>query len=1046
MTTTYVNDSDTVRFAHYTAGATRALVVGRTARENLSDSVVHQDSGDFRPHFLLWAVERWNRSHPGHDLRLTFDFNRLSDTEFEAWFNQTAAQPTGLDNFACMWPSMSSQKVIISKVETYDMRRDLYSITYRDDDGPEITLTGEVNFLGVTSRQGRTQAILNAVQSSVGPATGTRRLVAVEFVGHQWTNWGWGALDEVLNLDFRPGNKGFKRRNEICRLSRIWYAGKVSVHVFGADAYDEAGITAHMLDGCSIISQSFAIRCARNIWNAIERRRTIRDIRSGKISRLTTFRLLMSDAMIKGDAIIVPDAVIRRLWGHVPDVITGDENLKDELVLKGSDMFCTWDPKKPEGEVHHDFQTKSWMNRFLDNIQDCVTNLTLNLNSALIDVRDGELPTQWTQFQESHYLRGRQTIDSHGEPRPPHASEVLAKTWLRISAAGRPSGDNPGFDIRGLATVTSLVFRGIILAMESRLQVPKATPQDPNPDPLKDSKMWAPAPWSMRGYVVSREILEVLGGRTDLAGDHDTLIFDQKSGSVVIPGTLWQLYSDLHGGGDYDDGLCIMYRIVPEEGHEFYSEAGMETLRRFIPDLEPGETIGVCYRQPNTKGEYFVMRIDHESFKWFNTLGNVPTLDLNWCPEPRSDWVNPGEETPSAWPDPQFVWSPTYQPRDAIEAIEVAFRNPGVGAFMNALMIAYDMGIEPELGGITAEEVVDICQAKPYREAFEFLDSIVQMVKSQILEAAAAGQKLDLLLWAVKVADRDKPAFTTKHGFFYMMWKHACNELGRFRKDSRTIGFELRARYAIPGLREMEFQQGVIEIADAAISFYLGHEAKIQQTAAYNRANNIDGESPYREMSGLMAKKIMSGIYDRIERGELTGDGRPWVYMVVLCMYQRILLPREPNAPYGIGDNMLCGPPPERQVGMLDLFLEALAWAGIGRQVGVIKSGLYADPTLYDRFWRENVQDWSDQEWFQRNITVLDDEGNEVKIDVTAPHTNQTDVLHLYLRDSGDHVQTFEDLLSAWTASVDDVEGEEAARLLAIFGRDETKGQEDPEE
>lgn len=961
-----------VEFVHTTRDRMRTLIVGTNVRQAIPAGHVQQDSGDFRPHFLIWAIKRYMKQH-GVEVKLTFYFNEISDGEFREFFQQMGPI------HACMWPSMSASRIVTCKVE------------------------------------------IDGVSQP------------------------WGSMFDVLGLDFRPGNKGFKRMNEIARLSRVWFAGRVNIHVVGRDALEEMGVTAHHLDGCSIISRSFAIKCARNVWNTSERNALIRDIKSGRISRLTTFRLLMGDSMVKGDAIIVPDRDIKKLWGQVYDVITGSENMKEELVLKGTgaEMFCTWDPKKPLGEVFHDYQTKSWMKGFLDTPRICGQLLTNNLNLALEYLREGELPP-WTMFDASHYLRDRSGIDSHGNPRPPKPSEVLAKNWLRVNAAG--------LDPRCSATITSLIPRGIILAMRSRLMEKESRMdrvKNPGGDIHPDARMWAPAPWTVRGYVCSREIIERLGGRTDLPGDEDTLVYDQMTGSVVIPGKLWESYKELHGGGDYDDGLCIALREIPimpntegvfdEEDIAKY-ENGLEILRRFIPDLQAGERIAICWRQPNTNGEYFAMRIDEKSFGitaeldksvFFNTSVPIPELDLAHTPIPADDrGLKAG-----AWPEAEWVWGDHYRLEDAIEAIEVAFENIGVGQFMNKLMLANDMGIDLDIG-ITAEEVVDMCQASPYRQGFPFLRDIVEDIHNQIMVKAAEGRRLDLLLWAVKVAPRDQASVSTRKGFFYLMWKHACNEVNRFENEARSVGFQLREEYRIPGIEGIEFHPGVVEIAQKAIDFYQKNERILQQKAEQNKVLGREGQSPYRDMSGRMAQKILAGCRKR-------EGGRGLVHDVMLCMYQLILEPR-PNAPYGIGDNMIFGAPPENGIGMLDLMLEAVASERMGeargQHVGILTSGFYSEPKLYDRFGRLNPQEWTDAEWFENNVTVLDEEGKPVNINLGAPQAGLTDIIQLYT--GKDHVETFDDLLAIWAASTDDDTAEEAARARAIYQTQREEGNE----
>jgi hypothetical protein len=980
--------STTVQFAHYTRNdGSRVLAIGPDVREELPVGVHHQDSGDYRPWFAIDCVRRWMASHQGHTIEVRFEFAGLDKDKTKQNFKKTGVIG------ACMWPSMSSGNVVTCHIYV---------------DGVEQP---------------------------------------------------WGTLEEVFRIELSAGMKLFKRMNEIIRMSRFWYRGKVNMLVLDDVDIVEAGYTPHMFDGCSILSRSFVLKAIKNAWNRSERRKFTKHVRSGKLVRLSAVRGLFKKYMLKGDGVVIDDDVIFERWGKHYDIITSEQNLKKEIRLHApqsddedpspNEDFVTFEPKKALGEVFHDFQTKSWMRDFLDTSRQCKTLLTHNLNEVLASLAAGELP-DWTMFNVDHYLHGRPTIDSHGEPRPAHVSEVMARNWYWIGASG--------LDIRCSATLTSLISQGVILAMQSRLygqdfvdeqrqrrgqeQGLEGSGERRNPNlPVKQSKMWTPAPWSVRGYVISREILEHMTGRTDIPGDQHTIAFDAQTGSVVIPGRLWEAYKDLHGGGDYDDGLCIMLRKVPK-----VKVAKLKTLRRFIPAvkdegivaLQPGETIAVCYRQPNTNGEYFAMRIDEESFAdhWFNTGIEMPELNVDATPIPAD--MRPSIDDSDI---PEDVWNtaapedggrpaePGYTVHDAKEAIQVAFLNPGVGAFMNALMLANDMGIDLNLP-ITAEWVVDTCQASPYRQAMGFLEAQVKAVKDQVLAAAREGQELDKLLKATKVAPKDKQYFPDRTGFFYATWRWAVAELLRFKKEAREIGFQLRAEHPIPGVMDTHFSDDVYKIAEQAVRYYMKRKGALQYLAEQARRNKTGEESPYRVESGRMARTI-------VKKCEKNGMGRAGVHQILLCMYQIICTPAGRDK-WGIGDNMIFGPPPENEEGMLDRMMEALATAGITKKVGLMYSSLLGGVYLEDRLGRRigtgspNINDVLDALDIIGGLEVFDDHGNRQRIELDPERQTTVDreICSLYI--GTDAPKTMREVLHILTGSADDYVAENAVRALGI--------------
>lgn len=825
---------------------------------------------------------------------------------------------------------------------------------------PGHNLTIKIDFHSLTRPGAKENFDLRGVTgSAMWPAMGSRKIVEANiYIDGELQPW--GEFFSILGLGFTPGNKGFKRLNEITRPSRIWSDSGARIKFIHPDEREALGLDEKEVDGCVIISKSFAITCAKNILDYGERFTTIRRIRSGEIVRIDTFRMQTEWGLIKGHAIVVDDRTLRAHHGEEVDVVTDMTNLKRELFFTIPRTFTTFEPlSHPTGEVNHDYQTKSWMKNFLDNASIVRAQMTVMLNETLDAIKNGEMP-DWTMFKPDFYLRAKPKVDPWGDERNPHEGEVLARNWLRISAAG--------IDIRSSATIISLMARGVINSLNARLSPAKPTADDPNPDPGRDAQLWAPAPWAVRGYIITRELLIHLAG-IDLPGDDETVIYHAETASVVIPGKLFIENYDNHGGYDQDDAVLVFLR----------------------QKADGSGLTGIFVRQPNSDGEYSEMPIAAFTFPWQNTQLDIPTLDEEYR---RPRITDRGETADKPLPEALWVWGEEYREIDAREAIEVAFLilgMGGVGGYMNALMCAADMGLDLELHA-SPEQVVDVCQASPYREFAEWHETAVNDIWKQIIASTA---KLDRLLWCVKPSLNQRNGITTRQGHFWQIYSHGIEELKRFTKESRNLGFQLRARYRLQITDLVNFSEREMRIATQAVRFYRELEPLLAREAEMNQSNGTEAESPYRRTSGLVARKLIKTLThenDTIDNETL--------HNVLLCMYKVIITP-DKDHPYGSGDNILFGPPPDGQIGMLDLMLEALAAVGEAKQVHILKSGFYSNPELLDRIKME-----------------------------AGVKRGLTEEFSLFIGDDGP--EAMQKILAIWAQSTADTEAMEAIRLLGV--------------
>lgn len=954
-----------MHFAHFTSGSYNRFVIISTEEVDTSKFHVtsHIDSGSYRFNFMFDRMEKFISARGVEKLTVVARFTSIADPDLVEIMKNTPE--TFIDRFTTVWPIPSSNEIVQVNVWV---------------DGEKM---------------------------------------------------GWGFFDEMLGLKFRPGGsagmstspKWAKRRMEIFRESAHWTSDELEVAVIETadlgDFFAGANITGHMLDGCSIIRMSTALKMADNIWDPSLRLSARHDISHGKIKRVGTLRGLTPGGLIKGDGIILPDGFIDQQWAEFGafDIITSSENVKPELATTEG-QFWTFDVKKATGEVFWDFQSRSWMNDAFDTVTDVKAVITKGFDDTLDAVKAGEIP-EWLGWDPTRYFTPKSRIDGHGNPRRSHDSETMESSFLRLAAAG--------IDPRACASVTSLMVQGLNHQVASRLAVREPDFDEANAGisgPLatrpngagRGSQVFAPMPWACYGYGVTTEIPMALGGLWEFADrDAREIFFSQKVDSIVIPGWMGQHYSDNFGGHDYDDRFIVaLRRFVMPDGELTDEEAhGVSIVQNFIPDIADGDLVGVIWRQPNIPGEYVIAKVDSNSFTWYNTSAHPdgpPVINLDQVPTP----VHMLEPTTSELevPVPSFAYTDVYDIAAAAHSCQVAMAGLNVGRFMNWLMLGTSMGFRVDTP-VGAEWVVDTCQASPFIEAVPFLDQVVAEMRNQVLEMAGktrpdgSAYRCDKLLADVKLPTRDLGAVPKRNGFFTIIWHHAEAERKRFAAKGKTLGFQLRARHRLHFSRAITFSPKATALAKFWVDTYLDHSRDLARAAEADPTT-----SPYRELSGYLAGELLARVNGDIEL----------LFESVLAMYVELIKPRH-KSPFGVGDNMLFGPPPADHIGMLDLFLMAMSHAGFADGVWFMRTNPHAEaPILMDRLGNE--VDLNDPAGFFK--LYLNKTAN------AAPAPMLGDVTIIYRGD--DSAGALERVSQAWSGGV------ELVRMAALMPRTKVSG------
>lgn len=735
----------------------------------------------------------------------------------------------------------------------------------------------------------------------------------------------WGSFFEVLGLTFLPGNKGFKRLNEPVRPSQIFWSGDLQVATLKAHHRAELGISDVALDGVFAIRYSVAKAAILNCTDPAARFGLLRKLNSSRITRWSTGRAVTPVGLFKGHMFVIPDRTMDRLWGSDCDLIADDSNLKTEIWLTdpSSDSFLTFEPLKPTGEVMHDYQTRAWTKNWLETASDIKTTISEKFDKTLADLRAGILP-DWQMFEPAFYSNNWTRHDPMGNERKPKESEILSANWYRMSAAGVP--------IKMSATAISLMARGVINSVNATIQAPRPHDENPlglpiiNPENNQVPKIWAPASWACYGYLMTREALEILCGH-EVHSDPEVITFDPLTKSLVVSAKYLEDNFHNHGGPDLDDRICVYLR------------------------WDGSDLVGVLIRQPNCSGEYSVAKINPFYFPWKNTNGPIGTLDNDWrVPQvsTKTNWriimefLNPAI-CQHAFPTCSWNWGETYRMVDALEAMQVATINIGVGPYMNARMICDDLNLHLNWHA-TPEQIIDACQAEPSRAVIEWNNEQVNNIWDQIASLDPT-YRVDLLLWAAKISERRRAGLKTRNGQFWQIWTYARDQINAFAEEARNIGFQLRARNKPEIFSEIEFSPAIINKAQAYINWWTNEALPlIAQEVRENLLSDEVQPSPYRKYNGMLAAAIIKSYTD--SNGVLDRES---VMSILLCMYDLVTKPQGPERPYGIGDEMLFGPPPTDSIGMFDLMMDALVSVGIADDVHVIKSGRNSNVEVYDR-------------------------------------------------------------------------------------------------
>lgn len=346
---------------------------------------------------------------------------------------------------------------------------------------------------------------------------------------------GWLSSFNEIGLIIRNSKKMSKRLVELVRLTSAWLYvpnGSLSVEVI-KHSYPECYV-----DGISFISRGLAARCIKSNTTASRRWRAkqLWKIHSGQTA-VVSFRMLMADGLIKGNALVLP----RRMMNGY-DVRTFDPNIKSEIYTTGW-QWVTIEPSYGAIPVKSDDLTHA-IYRGVKGLYDDETllaSLDGMLKTFFADLQEGKRSEWLTRLVDSE-----QVLHEDAEARFSSDRGLVGLIQEKIAELHKL-----GFPLTASQTLMFLSVNGLkqqLLGSADRGQVWK-----------DKTRHWFPVPWAYAAHIMTKEVLELAGFRMP-KGDFG--FFHKATHCFVVPGEYFQRHLSDHGGPDLDDTVKVHIRIV----------------------------------------------------------------------------------------------------------------------------------------------------------------------------------------------------------------------------------------------------------------------------------------------------------------------------------------------------------------------------------------------------------------------------------------------------------------------------------------------------
>ena len=411
---------------------------------------------------------------------------------------------------------------------------------------------------------------------------------------------GWLSSFKEIGLIIRNSKKMSKRLAELVRLTSAWLYvedGSLKVEVI-KHSYPECYV-----DGISFMSRGLAVRCIRSNTGASRRWRAkqIWKIRTGQMA-VVSFRMLMADGLIKGNALVLP----RRMMNGY-DVRTFDPNIKSEIRTTGW-QWVTIEPSYGAIPVKSDDLTHAiyrGVNGLYDD-QTLLESLDGMLKSFFADLKEGKRSEWLTRLVNSEQVLHEDVESRFSSDRG--LVGIIQEKIAELHTLGVP-----------LTASQTLMFLSV-----NGLKQQVLGNNTPGNVWMDKSRHWFPVPWAYAAHIMTKEVLELAGYKMP-KGDFG--FYHEQTHCFVVPGEFFHKHLVDHGGPDLDDTVKVHIRTVGDSMVAFLlrnpNDFGEWSM---IPVNDAGPVFHAYTNQPPVV-DYYELFATVPQFSWMMdelSIGELP--------------------------------------------------------------------------------------------------------------------------------------------------------------------------------------------------------------------------------------------------------------------------------------------------------------------------------------------------------------------------------------------------------------------------------------
>lgn len=649
-------------------------------------------------------------------------------------------------------------------------------------------------------------------------------------------------------------------------------------------------------DGRGAVTVSYALELLKACHHSATYRRIKRGIERGTIVTMG-LRSHGYKGQLKLEVNIVPNNIFGALHGYDVDIAVHADEWKQELKAQGGWFTHAWPKEHTHGPAMMDVQTASWMKGWMFPEAEVREWVKAVFSQALAAIRTGIMP-KWmevTLMEDEDGYEYARTSDLQNN----------AKQYVKWQLCGMDPSQSANL---------------IYMAWLSLKQ--RAVSRD----------IWAPIPFAARHHVCTRRFVTDLCGYKVKSRPLGRVNFDPRVQCLVYSSWLFLKLADSHGGWDQDGDTVVI------------------ALRK----TEHGDIVGVCWRNPDSPGEYSIVEVDVDTVPvYFDDLEGIdmPSIVLAKKPRTLSEVRATLELRELSTPEKGKAkrWNGLF----AEQLFQSQKKNPHIGRVANIYMVLAALGIDPEWT-YPMEEMVDTCMGSPYEPAFEEIEAWIQYGWSLV----AAHGKVDRFFtggWKAKGASKKikgripadvKNDLVLYDGYFTRLHRFIMGEATAYGDELGKLSLELRKRNPIGDLTEPGYfppeARPVAIRGRRFVDWSMKEYERVARTfpRSKDELNDFDPDN-----TGPINKARRSAANKEIVRqavSTLLKTNEADRVTLLVAAYRYCMEPNGKDV-YGRPDRILYAHAGEDEVSVMDLWLEVLAKLGYASGDAVMYGELLAD-------------------------------------------------------------------------------------------------------